>query len=745
MRMLKQIAGALAAAMCIAGAANGQVVISQVYGGGGNSGATYTHDFIELKNIGAAPQSLAGWSVQYAGSTGSTWTVTSLTAVTLQPGQYYLIQQAQGAGGTTSLPTPDASGSIAMSGTAGKVALVSSVTALSGTCPTAGVLDFVGYGSATNCAEGTPTGTLSNTTAAIRLNGGCQDNGDNLTDFQIAAPTPRNTGTTYTACGGTPPTGMGSPTPFVVCNGTNVQLDVTVTPGSSPASTGITVVGNLSPLGGSGTQSFTDLGGNNFRYTQTVGVGISAGLKTISMTVSDAQGRNSTFTTDVIVNRCTPSSTGLIEPQALCTTTGGMARVVVFVNPATSGMSAFAPGSITADLSLIGGSVSQTLYDDGTNGDRLAADNAWTFELPVAAMPVSVRTITWSGADADARPISGMSQIQFINCTSAASDVVVSQVYGGGGNLGATYTNDFIELFNRGQVAVDLTGWSVQYASETGGFSNKTDLPAFVLQPGQYFLIQEAAGAGGTDPLPTPDATGGINMSATTGKIAVVSSTTLINSNCADPAVRDLVAYGAGVTCFEGLFPAPNAANAVSLLRLQAGCQDTNQNAPDFYPGTVTPRNSATAFNVCSTGPATGGCCLPDGMCSVMTATACTAANGSYLGNSQACNQISCDALSVACCLNNACVVTNRGGCLFQNGTVSVFGASCSGVVCGPQFCDADWCQDGSVGVPDIFCFLSDWFAFVPAARNYGGTNGVPAIFAFLSIWFATGQGPCTP
>jgi len=63
----------------------------------------------------------------------------------------------------------------------------------------------------------------------------------------------------------------------------------------------------------------------------------------------------------------------------------------------------------------------------------------------------------------------------------------------------------------------------------------------------------------------------------------------------------------------------------------------------------------------------------------------------------------------------------------------------------GPQFCDADWCQDGSVGVPDIFCFLSAWFANDPDARNYGGTNGVPAIFAFLSIWFATGTGPCTP
>ena len=46
------------------------VVISQVYGGGGNSGATYKNDFVELFNPTAAPVSLAGWSVQYASSHG---------------------------------------------------------------------------------------------------------------------------------------------------------------------------------------------------------------------------------------------------------------------------------------------------------------------------------------------------------------------------------------------------------------------------------------------------------------------------------------------------------------------------------------------------------------------------------------------------------------------------------------------------------------------------------------------------
>ena len=46
-----------------------------------------------------------------------------------------------------------------------------------------------------------------------------------------------------------------------------------------------------------------------------------------------------------------------------------------------------------------------------------------------------------------------------------SADIVISQVYGGGGNSGATYTHDFIELFNRGTAPVSLSGWSVQYSS----------------------------------------------------------------------------------------------------------------------------------------------------------------------------------------------------------------------------------------------------------------------------------------
>src|SRR6266850_1068498 len=123
------------------------VVISQVYGGGGNAGATFKNDFIELFNRGRAVVDVTGWSVQYASAAGTSWAATALTG-TIQPGQYYLVQEAAGTGGTTNLPTPDATGTIAMSATNAKVALVNTTTALTGSgCPfSATVVDFVGDG-----------------------------------------------------------------------------------------------------------------------------------------------------------------------------------------------------------------------------------------------------------------------------------------------------------------------------------------------------------------------------------------------------------------------------------------------------------------------------------------------------------------------------------------------------------------------------------------------------------------------
>src|SRR5690242_2215059 len=111
---------------------------------------------------------------------------------------------------------------------------------------------------------------------------------------------------------------------------------------------------------------------------------------------------------------------------------------------------------------------------------------------------------------------------RFVPSTALAalsSGIVISQVYGGGGNSGATLKNDFIELFNAGGSTVDVSGWSVQYASASGTSWQITNLCAggstCTIAPGHYYLIQEAKGSAGTTDLPTPDATGAITMSAT--------------------------------------------------------------------------------------------------------------------------------------------------------------------------------------------------------------------------------------
>ncbi|HXJ67726.1 MAG TPA: lamin tail domain-containing protein, partial [Verrucomicrobiae bacterium] len=175
------------------------LVISQVFGGGGNSGAPYKNDFIELHNRGATTISLAGYSVQYASTAGTTWQVTNL-AGSIPAGGYYLVQEAAGAGNGANLPVADASGSIPMSANNGKVALVSSTTALSGSCPTGGVLDFLGYGTA-NCFEGAGAGPgLVNTTAAVRNASGCADTDDNATDFASGAVNPHNSASSAVSC-----------------------------------------------------------------------------------------------------------------------------------------------------------------------------------------------------------------------------------------------------------------------------------------------------------------------------------------------------------------------------------------------------------------------------------------------------------------------------------------------------------------------------------------------------------------
>ncbi len=164
------------------------LVLSQVYGGGGNSGATYKNDFIEIFNPTSSDISLSGYNVEYFSSAGNSGGKTALSG-TVKAGSYYLVQESAGTGGTQSLPAPDATGTLTMSSTSGSVALSNGT-----------IIDLVGFGTAATKFEGAATGNLSNTNAALRNGGGCVDTDNNKNDFTLTTAAPRNSSTAPVTC-----------------------------------------------------------------------------------------------------------------------------------------------------------------------------------------------------------------------------------------------------------------------------------------------------------------------------------------------------------------------------------------------------------------------------------------------------------------------------------------------------------------------------------------------------------------
>lgn len=181
-------------------------MISQLYGGGGSSGAPLANDFVELFNRGTGSVSVAGWSVQYAAASGTSWAKANLTG-TIPAGGYYLVQLATNGAGGASLPAADATGTMNMSGTSGTVALVTNQALLScggstACLPNANVRDFVGYGAAVQFEGAGAAPTTSVTAAGFRAARGCTDTNSNTADFTTGSPAPRNSSTAHVSCGG---------------------------------------------------------------------------------------------------------------------------------------------------------------------------------------------------------------------------------------------------------------------------------------------------------------------------------------------------------------------------------------------------------------------------------------------------------------------------------------------------------------------------------------------------------------
>ena len=379
------VSGAVSASVTVTGTVTGatstpgNVVISQVYGGGGNTGATYKNDFIELYNRTSESVNLANWSVQYAGATGASWQVTPLSG-TIPAGGYYLIQEGAGAGGTTDLPKPDAQGSINMGGMAGKVVLVNTTAALSGTCPIgASVIDFVGFGTTANCFEGTgPTPAPNNTTAVLRKAKGTTDTNDNSTDFVTGSPEPRNSIPLVPTITAAPEALTGTNGLSYVAGNGPASKTLTVNAKSLNVASGDIVITSsdntitVSPL----TIPFSSSALASATVTVQLAAGLSAGVYSstitlagggatlnvpVSATVSSADTPTLTASATVLNNFSTTQGTVSSE-QTFTVTTTNLTNEVLVSAPAGVEVSQTSGSGFSSSLTLPSSTSSATIY-----------------------------------------------------------------------------------------------------------------------------------------------------------------------------------------------------------------------------------------------------------------------------------------------------------------------------------------------------------------------------------------------
>lgn len=312
--------------------AAGSIVITQIYGAGGLSGANYRQDFITLFNPTPASITANGWAIQYRSVNGSAaFTVWPLPAFTLAPGQYYQVTASattlSNSGSllplpgdyllTSQFPGPAASDLNLLSSASATIALTSSTTPIpagsSGSaCPAlsaANVVDVVGYGGS-NCFEGTgsapgfttpdiliPGYTVARSTSVTRRNK-CIDTGDNSTDFVTTPLTFFNSTSPKTPCPATRQlTALATVLPGAVYPGSPITLSVEVSPASGPTSIGITVNANLGGIGGPSSQLLYDDGTHGdavagdgvYSISTTVGSSTVSGVHSLNITVTDVQ------------------------------------------------------------------------------------------------------------------------------------------------------------------------------------------------------------------------------------------------------------------------------------------------------------------------------------------------------------------------------------------------------------------------------------------------------------------------
>ena len=371
-----------------------QVRISQAYGAGGNSGAAYKNDYVELYNAGSNLVSLNGYSIQFASGTGSAWTVINLSG-NIQAKGYFLVAATAGANGA-SIPAADVTGSLNLAATSGKVALVSNTTALSGVNPSGGttVVDLIGFGTGTTGYEGAgPAAAPSTSNAAFRKNNGETDSNDNAADFVAAAANPRNSASAIN--------------PSIATSATSLnQFSATAGTASDPQSFTVLGFGLSTTIAVTPPAGF-EISSNGINYSASLSLPAVGGTVSVRIPASAASGSspsgNITLVSSPALSRTVAVSgavTAANSPSVSCSPT------------ALTGFSTYAGSVSTAQTITVSGAyLTDSVVVTAASGYEVSSDNI-TFSSSVSitqiggtlgGTPVYVRV----GGTASAGTLSG--------------------------------------------------------------------------------------------------------------------------------------------------------------------------------------------------------------------------------------------------------------------------------------------------------------------------------------------------
>ena len=187
---------------------------------------------------------------------------------------------------------------------------------------------------------------------------------------------------------------------------------------------------------------------------------------------------------------------------------------------------------------------------------------------------------------------------------SGTGAIVIGQLYASGGNAGAAFTHDYVELFNRGTSAVSLSGWSLQYATAAGtSWSVTAARPGRSPPAGRTSCISPPARTAPRRPPRTrpgrrtwPPRAGRSRSSATPPRSRAAPPPAAARAS--PPSRTSSATARRATTRAAAPRPAPGATTA--LIRAGNGCTDADQNGSDLATAAAAPRNSASGLRPCT-------------------------------------------------------------------------------------------------------------------------------------------------